>query len=289
MKILFAVLFFSLVLSRVDFLTIIDTVSNISLWLYLVPILGHFVIMLIKALRWQLLLNSLEIYCPYTQTLKAYTAGVALGMLTPGQLGDMGKVMLLDNAIGKRKQALVSSVTDRVWDLLGLVLVSAVCAFLLFFSHFTLAKFFSYGFILCIVGLCFFPWIYRSLQKIILSEVDTDISCLFVNWHWVLFLTVLSLCVQFFRWSVLAVAFKLPIFTTAASAMIGTLVALIPVSFGGLGTREATMAAMFSFNGLEPALGVSFSLLMFGCYLVGGFAGVIVLFGKTSKTNFSVG
>ena len=48
---------------------------------------------MIKALRWQLLLKSLQIHCSYGQILKAYIAGVALGTFTPGQLGDMGKVI----------------------------------------------------------------------------------------------------------------------------------------------------------------------------------------------------
>lgn len=271
-------LFVLFIFLRFDFFSIIESIRDVSLWLYLVPILGHFVLMAIKALRWQLLLKSLHIHCAYGEALKAYIAGFAFGTFTPGQLGDIGKVMLIVNAGDQRKRALVSSIADRLWDLLGLVIVAGGGAFFLFLDHINLTKLF-----LCILAFCFVaflvtPWTYRFTQKILLHQMDLAVDELFINWHWSLFLTAFALLVQFFRWAVLAVAFKLPIFTAATSAMIGTLVALVPVSFGGLGTRDAAIAALFSCSGLDPVVGVSFSFLMFGCYLVGSLAGVILLY-----------
>lgn len=70
----------------------------------------------------------------------------------------------------------------------------------------------------------------------------------------------------------------MPFISTAAIATVGTLVALLPVPLGGLGTREATIAALFTYNNLDPITGVSFSFLMFGSYLVGALAGVFLLY-----------
>ena len=277
-KLSFTALFVLLIFSMFDFYAIWDEICVVSFWLYLVPIFGHFVLMTIKALRWKLLLNSLQINCSYAEALKAYTAGFAFGTFTPGQLGDMGKVMLIEDASGKRKRALISSLTDRFWDLLGLIVFTGGCAFFLFFAQIKLSGLFLYGLFFCIACLLLAPWIYRIAQKLILRKMKTDIGELFVDWHWSFLLTLLALFVQFLRWAVLALAFKLPIFTAASSAMIGTLVALVPISFGGLGTREATIAAVFSYSGLDPVIGISFSFLMFGCYLVGAMVGIFLLY-----------
>ncbi len=284
-KISLTTLFVLLIFFRFDFYSILDAIGEVSLWLYLVPILGHFVLMAIKALRWQLLLRSLQVPCTYAEAFKAYTAGFAFGTFTPGQLGDMGKVMLISGAKGLRKRALITTLADRFWDLAGLILVAGGCACFLFFAQIKPAGLFLCGLFLCVAVFLLLPWIYRFAQKLILRKMDTDIGGLFVNWHSLFFLTVFALLVQFCRWAVLAVAFELPVFTTAASAMIGTLVALVPVSFGGLGTREATIAALFSYNCLDPVVGVSFSFLMFGCYLVGALVGALLLY--SYKCHFS--
>lgn len=277
-KILFTVLFVFLIFSKFDFHTIWVEINKVSLWLYMVPVLGHFVLMAIKSLRWKLLLNSLQINCSYGEALKAYTAGFAFGTFTPGQLGDMGKVMLIENAYGQRKRALIPSFADRLWDLLGLVAVSGGCALFLFSAEIKSSSFILYGLLFCVACLFLTLPIYRFVQKLILSKMEANISKLFVNWHLSFFLTFLALFVQFFRWAVLALAFKLPIFAAASSAMVGTLVALVPISFGGLGTREATIAAVFSYSGLDPVIGISYSFLMFGSYLVGALVGVILLY-----------
>lgn len=65
--------------------------------------------------------------------------------------------------------------------------------------------------------------------------------------------------------------------------MVGTLVALIPVSIAGLGTREATLEYLFRYKGIQEGIGVAFSLIMFSSYLIGAMAGVILLF--ISKKN----
>lgn len=276
-KLLFTTLFVLLIFIWFDFHSIYDAMGNVSWWLYLLVISGHFVLMAIKALRWKLLLQSLHIPCSYGQAVKAYTAGFAFGTFTPGQLGDMGKVMLIPGATGQRRQALIPTLTDRIWDFLGLVLVTGGCLVYLFFSEISENDFFFYGVAIGCSGLLLFPFIHKFLQKLIWRKLNTDITDLFRKWHWSFLLTALALVIQFFRWAILAFAFKLPIITTATIAMTGTLVALLPVSFGGLGTREATIATLFTYNGLDPVVGVSFSFLMLGSYLVGALAGTLLL------------
>lgn len=276
-KIAFTSLFVVLIIYWFDFSSIYDALGHVSWLLYLIVISGHFVLMAIKALRWQLLLRSLQIPCSYGQAVKAYTAGVAFGTFTPGQLGDMGKIMLIPGATGQRKKALISTLIDRVWDFLGMVVVTGVCIVYLFFPVIKHNVVFYGGAFICF-GMFLLPFVYNFMQKIILRKLNINIDELFKNWQFSFLLTVLALVIQFFRWAILAIAFKLPILTTASIAMAGTLVALLPVSFGGLGTREVTIATLFSLNGLDPATGVSYSLLMLGSYLVGALAGFFLLY-----------
>ena len=278
LKLFFTALFVFFIFTWFDFHSIYDAIRHVSWYFYIFVIAGHFVLMAIKALRWQFLLQSMHVPCSYSQAVKAYTAGFAFGTFTPGQLGDMGKVMLIPGATGHRREALISTLTDRIWDFLGLVLVSGACALFLFFSEMRVNGYFFYGVVFGCIGLLFSTFVYRYVQKFIRRKLNLDIAELLKAWHWSFLLTVLALAVQFSRWVILALAFKLPVITAAAIAMVGTLVALLPVSFGGMGTREATIAALFTHNGLDPVVGVSFSLLMLGSYLVGALAGALLLF-----------
>lgn len=277
-KLLFTAVFVFILFIWFDFRSIYKAIGNVSWWLYLLVIAGHFLLMAIKALRWQLLLHSLQIPCSYGQAVKAYVAGFTFGTFTPGQLGDMGKLMLISGAKGQRGKALISTVTDRVWDLAGLVFVTVGCGLFLFFAEIQANNLMICGLFFCGASLLLFPFFYRSVKKLVWRKLDIDIAELFRSWHWSFLLTAFALAVQYLRWAVLALALKLPIISTAAIAMMGTLVALIPVSFGGLGTREAAIAALFSHNDLDPVVGVSFSFLMFGSYLVGAVAGALLLY-----------
>ena len=258
---------------------IFDETKKVSWWLYGLVVMGHFLLMAIKSLRWKILLESFGIHCDYKQALRAYVIAFSFGTFTPGQLGDMAKVMLIDGASGKRKLALIPSFVDRLWDLLGLVMASAGCASILYSIKLSLSNIvFVTVFIVCVLLLLVL--LYRKVRKFFLQKYETDSAVIFYKWYWAVFLTCIVVIVQFFRWAVLAFALSLPIVTAASSAMIGTFVALLPVSFGGLGTREAAIAWLFASVGLSPESGVGFSLLMFGTYLIGAFAGVLLLRGS---------
>ncbi len=284
LKIVVSFLLILLILNKFDLHSIVEEARDVSIWLYLLVILGHFVLMAIKALRWKILLNSFRIKCSYREALKAYITGFAFGTFTPGQLGDMGKVMLIGAAGRQRKLALIPSFADRLWDLFGLILVSSVCVLFLFSKQFEFYTIVVFVFSSLTVAFVFAYWLYPMVRNQFLRRSEADIADLFKNWHWSMCLTAIALLIQLLRWLILSVALGVPALLGATSAMIGTLIALVPVSFGGLGTREAAMAALFSLNGLSPALGVSFSLLMFGSYLAGTFVGVILL--HTYKIKF---
>jgi len=276
-KLLFTATFVFTLFIWFDFQSIYKAIGNVSWWLYLLVIAGHFVLMGIKALRWYFLLHSLQIPCSYSQALKAYVVGFSFGTFTPGQLGDMGKLMLIPGSKGQRGKAFVSTVADRAWDLAGLVFVTIGSGLLLYSSEIKTNNL-KVGLIVFCIILLFLPLCYFLVKKLIWRQFDMDIGELFRFWQWSFLLTAFALTIQCLRWVVLALALKLPVISTAAIAMTGTLVALIPVSFGGLGTREATIAVMFSHNGLDPVVGVSFSFLMFGSYLVGAFSGAFLLY-----------
>ncbi len=263
--------------------SIMTEARKVSLPLYFIVVMGHFILMIVKALRWKILLGSFQIHCTYRQALKAYTTAFSFGTFTPGQLGDMAKVMLIDSARGKRKLALISSICDRLWDLAGLCFVSLGCMFFLFSTRISVSGIFLYGSVFCILCVGMLAGIYPIARKFIKHRTEADISLLFTRWPSALALTILAITVQILRWAVLSFAMGLPVITATTIAIVGTLVALIPISIGGLGTREGAMAALFSSGGLDPVSGVGFSLLMFGSYLIGAVAGALLL--HTYKIN----
>ena len=81
----------------------------------------------IKAWRWQLLLAGQSIPLPYTKALQWYLAGLFLGGISPGRLGELIKVSFVRDLGHPMGRALFSSVLDRLFDLIVLPLV-VLCA-----------------------------------------------------------------------------------------------------------------------------------------------------------------
>ena len=259
-----------LIFKKFNVKNIYNQILNVSTILYFVVVSGHFLLMALKAKRWTILCKNNNLNMKYFSTFKAYTIGFAFGTFTPGKLGDLGKVLLIDAPNSIKKQALIPAIIDRLWDLFILIIISAVFFMIIINTTKT---------ILTIIIIClFFVFILGILLiMIIKNKYNVDLKKYLKNWRSLLSLTVVANIIQYLRWCLLAYTFNLPLLRTACAATIGTLIALFPVSIAGLGTREATLAYLFKINGIKPDIGVAFSLLMFGTYIINAVIGALFL------------
>ncbi len=285
-KTLLGICVLSYVFIKFDYQMIVSEVKNISFSIYIFVILGHFALMAIKSWRWHLLCKSANLDIHYHDALRAYTAAFSLGTFTPGQLGDLSKVLLIDIKEKKRKTALLTVVEDRLWDVIGLMLISILSFLFLFIASQNSIKsvwpllllfIFLFGILLLSI---------KVVSKFFINKYDLNITHFFKNWKIPSLITSIAITIQFLRWSILAIALNQPIILSACSATIGTFVALLPISIAGIGTREATMAYLFKLNDLNANLGITFSILMLGAYLVTAiFGSILLIFIRTKNTD----
>jgi hypothetical protein len=196
-----------------------------------------------------------------------YGAGLYLGILTPGRMGEIAKALYLKKDGYSMGKSLVSAVLDRLTDFTFLL------AFLLFGSLFFLTLFqkqvliFVLGIIIAIIlfvvslkiGLAkwflnkifqiFIPLKYQKSWKINFQDFINDLKIYKLKHYVVIFLiTIFSWAFYYLQMYLLArgVGLNIPFLYLAISVTVAGFITLIPVSISGIGTRDAALIILFS-------------------------------------------
>jgi glycosyltransferase 2 family protein len=287
LRIFLVIIVLSAVFYFVDLKETLKQIKSVPLSLYFFVVLGHFLIMMIKAKRWQILSRSQDIYFPYLDGLRAYFIGFTFATFTPGQLGDLGKVFFLNQKILSKKKIFSATLMDRLWDLISLTVITIFCIIFLIFEDLELHFLLTFIIAVVILGLLIVFFSFKPLNYLLSTKYDLDIRTFFQTNTISFILSISVILIQLFRWGALAYAIDLPILIASLTGMVGTFIALIPISIAGLGTREAFIIFIFNEKSLSVTSGLTFSLLMFGTYLIGALWGLVLLL-TYKGTNYDV-
>jgi uncharacterized protein (TIRG00374 family) len=238
---------------------------------------------LLKGWRWQIILADLGQRVPWSKATLYYALGIFLGAATPGQAGDALKAWYLKAEGYDLGAALLSTVVDRLFDLL-IMGVLAVSGLYILWQYFPGASL-----ILLLLGLLggialalslllsrrwrdlFFSRVLRYVipapVRRVLRERDARayLDRFFLRWPSVLLcagISLVSFSTTFFRlWLLLPALGKslpLDLFVPAMALMsLGSL-----ASVAGLGTREAILLAILRPLGWPAGEVLSFSALI---------------------------
>ena len=242
--------------------------------------------------RWWLILRTLGYQLPYLALMRYRLASFAISYFTPGPQfgGEPIQVLALQQRHGIPGTSGTASVAlDRLLELI------ANFSFLVFGIAIALSgtwlpsQWRSFGLIFAL-GLLAFPLAYLIMmlsgkqplntlinllpQKIAqnwvseaLGKVENEMSTFCINHpNTVLQVTLISLCVwvgMVFEYWLLAqfLGLKLSLLQVISALTAARLAILTPLP-GGLGALEASQVMAFQFLGLEPAYGISISLLI---------------------------
>lgn len=100
------------------------TLLSTNVWLLLLSIVLVAPFLLLKAVRWQMILRAWNITIPLNEATALYCIGIFLGVVTPGQAGDAVKAWYLRKHGYALSTGLASVVVDRLFD----VGISAILA-----------------------------------------------------------------------------------------------------------------------------------------------------------------
>ena len=288
-----------LLLWRVDIAATIRTFGNANLGLVLIVLALDLLLVLVKSVRWLVLMVAQGIQYSVGSAYLAYFGSVFIGLLTPGRLGEFVKTLHVSQDCEiSTGRALSSVLADRLFDLYMLLGVGGAALIALaakgggsnlaglalltlcltvplaIFLHegaFSLVQ--RLGLHLGRIGQHLFgpqSWVLElrsGLQQLSLPWVVGAMA-----------LTVLAYAIFFGQCYLLALALGLRVGFVQVSytVALGSLVTLLPISISGLGTREAAIVAYLGTVGVPTEAALGFSLLVFVTfYIAGGLMGAL--------------
>ena len=280
----------AVLITRLDLPRVLATLRGAALLPILVAIAGLLPLIGLKTARWWLVMRGQGLHMRPGAAYQAYFASLFIGYLTPGRLGEFVKAFYVrEESPHSTAHALSSVLADRLFDLYLLLGVGALALLRLVTGRAALV-------ILLLAVLLIGPlWVFLAdpsfawlrRQGIRLGRigvrlfaddgwlVDLRRGLHQIGWHTALIaglLTLLAYGVFFSQCYLLARSLGLEVSYGAVmfAVALGSLIALVPVSINGLGTRDAAMIAYLRTAGVVPEAALSFSLLFFFTFTIAG-------------------
>jgi len=296
-RLLGIVVFIFLLTTRVNLTTTLKILPKVALKYLFAAISLQLFLLFLKAWRWWFLLRIQGICYSLGRSVLIYMAGLFVGVMTPGRVGDFVKVIYLRNEGYSLGKSSFSVLWDRFIDVAFLVCFAYIS--LVFFSHFfathllvlSLAILFglSLTYLLIRKRRAVMGFIERAVSKLMplktragLEENILDFCRDFklinrISYTVLITTTLLGWFIYFMMAYFLSQSLSLGIsfLVTSACVSISAIVTLVPISIAGIGTRDATLLILFSILGLKSESAIAFSILLLSIYILTGFLGLI--------------
>jgi uncharacterized protein (TIRG00374 family) len=278
--------------------TLLRTIASISwvVWSIVISLvlIGH----VISAFKWRMLLIATGLSVSMRAALMAHAAGLFATLFLPSIVGgDLLRAGIITKNSGRPEAVVLGTVADRIMEMLALVTIAALATIFLPVSADETARQ-----VIVIIGLAlfiatlaavvfvrFYPA--RLLPKSIVGiarRMKTALKTLSSNPGVAFISFTLALGIQgsFALFNVMlatAIGLDAAVWVLIWAWTLAKLVALTPVSVGGIGVREIAFAGLLAPFGIDAGLAVAQSLswevVLISTGLLAGLA-VLVVFGQ---------
>jgi uncharacterized membrane protein YbhN (UPF0104 family) len=252
------------VFTRIDFSNVIGLISQANIWILLVAVLLFGASKAVSAFRLNIFFEKTGLTISNSLNIKLYLLGMFYNLFLPGGIGGDGyKIYLLQKHYKTGTGKLFGAVlTDRLSGMLALVLLA-----LFLFSTIEMS----------------FKWNWLGYALIPVAIVGFYTFCRLFYKHFipVLFLTLsFSLIVQALQ---LICVYMIILALGAGHEhmleyllvfLVSSIVAVLPISIGGMGVRELTFLYGAQILGIDESLAVSISLLFYIITALVSFSGL---------------
>ena len=270
-KIIVSVGLLLFLLFKVNLKEVVNLFLTIPFSVLAILFLLTFIIFLIKAIKWGILLRSININIKLIEIFKVVLIGIFYGMITPAKIGDFLKCYHIDYS---KSDVIPTILWDRIIDIAVLILLSILSVFLFFrdwtIIHVVLLLTVTFVSIILLITnqktIAFFTNILKipegTRKKFIdnMIEIRGNKKAILMVFAWTLcfyiILMIISICIlrSFDPRMELSIVFFVPVII---------LVANIPVTISGLGLREYAAILCFTTVNQPAAIGFAFSLTLF--------------------------
>ena len=272
---------------------IFGTLGKANLLLVSLSIALYVAFLVVKAARWRLVSGDMGMHITWGQAWRIYAIGLAAGTFTPGQAGDTLKAWYLQRMGYGLGRALGSSILDRLFDVAALALLGLL-GVAVYGGRFAGQTPALVGLtVLCIGVVAFFAYnrTRRWAVNLVVSRLGRfrdrgpGTGDQGLGWSlkrdtlvYIALLTAASFAISIFRVWLLAAGLGVWLGTLEVSGYVGltTAAALVPITIGGIGTRDVVSALALQQLGYAPEVGVALSALILVLNLAQAIAGWLI-------------
>ncbi len=260
---------------------------GVNLFYFAIALVFVVILLVVKALKWKILLEAFDVKISFVDTAKLWLVGFFLGFLSPGKVGDFYRARYLKQDTGlSTGKSLASVMVERILDIFFLFLTGFV-GLIIFSFYFNLQE--SMLFLVAALFLVFVAVVYLLTKKKLLATIARPFFNRFVPEEYkdrlkgsyneffeglkvyknkkiilikAIILLLISWVLNFVQVYFIALAFGMEVSFEFLSLILPIifLVEILPISFSGLGTRDATAIFFLGFKLVPAELAVSFSL-----------------------------
>jgi uncharacterized protein (TIRG00374 family) len=289
---LIGVAIFAWILRGIGLATLVDIFRRVEPErLIIFPVFAVFSLW-IRGLRWRHIMRMIDIEYPLHRSMMIWAVGFAAASITPGKVGDAMRAYYLSKDTERNLgECFLTVFIDRLLDLMTVLIAGAITVLLFSYYYTDLPN--VWVVVVAVIGIIgvlyvgmhrklvrklfrplfnlvapdrykkelsgHFNSFYESLGLYLRNPIRTSIAMGYtlVFWVSVVFLAYAVTWILEIEVSLKFIALMLPMLTLAE---------VLPISIGGLGTRDAAAIYLFSVVGVASAPAVGFSLL----YVLGG-------------------
>jgi len=293
------IIIFIIILYKINVLSIIPVLKKSNPVLLSASIVLLFPLMLVKTMRWNSLLKMQMIQYSFTDVFSIYMASFYFGMITPGRIGDFFKMFYLvkEKSVSYGK-AFANVLSDRLFDVVVIMIITimGLLVFGLAGSHIYVTLFlfcslvigiliFSHGKMLILVLKTLFRSAVGKPRQKVIFHVNDFIEELqqlrSVKLIIPFLLTIVIYGIIFFQCYFIAqaVGIRLSYFYIAFAVSLAQIIALLPVSYLGIGPRDGILIYVFGLVEISPQKAIGFSLVYLALFfLLTGIWGAVCWF-----------
>jgi len=272
---------FVYILFKLDVGSIINVVANANINYLLIAILFVVLLFFPQTLKWWVIARKQKINVGFLEAFKINIIANYYGFITPSKLGAIVRAGYLKKYAGGFAKGVSNFVLDKVLDLSSLFFLAIVFSYIfrdklqilnagylillfgvLIFALFVLIKKERSKFFLGIVFRKFVPKKLKQKAKIAFDSFYEDMP----SYGFLLGVFLINILTWIMIYLIsyfigLSLGINLSFIYFLAILPIATVVAQIPITISGLGTREATMIGLFGLFNIEPVLVFSMSMI----------------------------
>jgi len=293
---LLGIALFVIIISTTNIVEIFRHIKNINPFYLLLAALITFPMFLSKSLCWNYIIRKQGIKYDFKNSLLMYWAGVYIGFLTPGKIGEISKALYLKKDGHSMGESIIGVILDRISDFIFLLTFALIGSlFLLGFIQkqviillLGILIFFVIFIIFWRIGLI--KMIFKKMLSVLLPpkyqkswniNIQDFISGLKIfklkNYLIIFIITAFSWLFYYLQMYVLTrgIGMDISFLYLAVFVTITGFITLIPVSISGIGTRDASLILLLSPLLIPKEQIIVFSALMLAMLLFAGLIGLI--------------